>query len=98
MQRLVGFASASAENANHALGVGESDEYETLTLKNVLDNLHKEILGALLRNEQMNKAQGKVMGAMCFQIMEQLNWSFKLNNQGSSSGSGSGGFTTIETF
>mmetsp|Transcript_24503 Transcript_24503/g.50548 ORF Transcript_24503/g.50548 Transcript_24503/m.50548 type:complete len:1009 (-) Transcript_24503:944-3970(-) len=35
MQRLVGFAMASAENANHALGIGESDEYETLTLKNV---------------------------------------------------------------
>eukprot|EP00536_Pseudo-nitzschia_multiseries_P014530 jgi/Psemu1/262244/estExt_Genewise1Plus.C_7190027 len=35
MQRLVGFAMASAETANHALGIGESDEYETLTLKNV---------------------------------------------------------------
>ena len=35
MQRLVGFASATAEDANHALGVGESDEYETLVLKNV---------------------------------------------------------------
>jgi len=35
MQRLVGFAEASAQDANHALGVGESDEYELLTLKNV---------------------------------------------------------------
>eukprot|EP00529_Nitzschia_sp_RCC80_P009815 CAMPEP_0113461932 /NCGR_PEP_ID=MMETSP0014_2-20120614/11807_1 /TAXON_ID=2857 /ORGANISM="Nitzschia sp." /LENGTH=780 /DNA_ID=CAMNT_0000353731 /DNA_START=111 /DNA_END=2453 /DNA_ORIENTATION=+ /assembly_acc=CAM_ASM_000159 len=35
MQRLVGFANASSDNANHALGIGESDEYQTLTLKNV---------------------------------------------------------------
>lgn len=35
MQRLVGFAEANAKDANHALGVGESDEYELLTLKNI---------------------------------------------------------------
>ncbi|KAG7367043.1 TFIIH p62 subunit [Nitzschia inconspicua] len=35
MQRLVGFANSSNQEANHALGIGESDEYETLTLKNI---------------------------------------------------------------
>ena len=37
MRRLVGFAMASSENANHALGTGleESDDYEPLTLKNI---------------------------------------------------------------
>jgi transcription initiation factor TFIIH subunit 1 len=35
MQRLVGFANANSQDANHALGIGESDEYETLTLKNI---------------------------------------------------------------
>lgn len=35
MQRLVGFANASSQQANHALGMGDSDEYETLTLKNI---------------------------------------------------------------
>jgi transcription initiation factor TFIIH subunit 1 len=35
MQRLVGFANSSSESANHALGIGESDDYETLTLKNI---------------------------------------------------------------
>jgi transcription initiation factor TFIIH subunit 1 len=35
MQRLVGFANASSDTANHALGIGESDEYETLKLKNI---------------------------------------------------------------
>lgn len=37
MQRLVGFAMASAKDANHALGIGlaESDEYEPLSLSNV---------------------------------------------------------------
>ena len=34
MQRLVGFANASSDSANHALGIGDSDEYQTLTLKN----------------------------------------------------------------
>lgn len=35
MQRLVGFANSSSQEANHALGIGESDEYEILTLKNI---------------------------------------------------------------
>ena len=35
MQRLVGFANAEDGEANHALGMGETDEYEKLTLKNV---------------------------------------------------------------
>ncbi|VEU33800.1 unnamed protein product [Pseudo-nitzschia multistriata] len=35
MRRLVGFAEASEEQANHALGIGDSDDYEALTLKNV---------------------------------------------------------------
>eukprot|EP00980_Cylindrotheca_fusiformis_P022960 scaffold9951_cov146-Cylindrotheca_fusiformis.AAC.4 len=37
MQRLVGFAMASAQDANHALGIGleDSDDYEPLTLKNI---------------------------------------------------------------
>lgn len=35
MQRLVGFANSSSENANHAMGIGESDEYQILTLKNI---------------------------------------------------------------
>jgi transcription initiation factor TFIIH subunit 1 len=35
MQRLVGFANASSGEANHALGMGETDEYVKLTLKNI---------------------------------------------------------------
>lgn len=37
MQRLVGFAMSSVQDANHALGIGlaDSDEYEPLTLKNI---------------------------------------------------------------
>jgi transcription initiation factor TFIIH subunit 1 len=35
MQRLVGFANSRSLDANHALGIGESDEYETLTLNNI---------------------------------------------------------------
>lgn len=35
MQRLVGFANSVTVEANHALGFGESDEYETLVLKNI---------------------------------------------------------------
>ncbi|KAL3902715.1 MAG: hypothetical protein SGILL_010725, partial [Bacillariaceae sp.] len=35
MQRLVGFANAGDGEANHALGMGQTDEYEKLTLKNV---------------------------------------------------------------
>ena len=35
MQRLVGFAMASSQEANHALGIGlqDSDEYQPLELK-----------------------------------------------------------------
>jgi transcription initiation factor TFIIH subunit 1 len=37
MQKLVGFAMSSSEDANHALGIGlaDSDEYAPLTLKNI---------------------------------------------------------------
>ena len=246
MQRLVGFASASAEDANHALGVGESDEYEVLTLKNVdvyysnkgistdegtpedeeatlvqyaqlgklmvhktklmadalkkdsnnasqlddvfpppghgqqllkaltkkmledsktdadtlevvnslpvdfkkrlhsyfkrtsellrhfyglrrlteeasngvnsdnliaynqklkkivtgLETLFNEI-GDMRKEQEVTGTKGKIMGRMCFQIMDQLNYAFKCYREGThtgSSGSGSGGFTTIETF
>ncbi len=236
MRRLVGFASASAENANHALGVGESDEYEVLTLKNVdvyynksgsqtasaedaeatwkknaqfakymvgktksmadalkqsstttttqlddafpppghgrdllkaltkrmaqdsktdadtlevvnslpvdfkkrlhsyfrrtsellrhfyglrrlaeeaehsnvynqklkkivtgLETLYNEI-GNMRKEQEVTGTKGKIMGRMCFQIMEQLDWAFKCYRETGTSGSGSGGFTTIETF
>jgi len=242
MRRLVGFASASADNANHALGVGESDEYETLILKNVdvyynksgnqttsstedpevtrkknapfaqymvsktksmadalnqqnstttttatttqlddafpppahgkgllkaltqrmaqdsktdadtlevvnslpvdfkkrlhsyfrrtsellrhfyglrrlseeaehsnaynqklekivagLQTLYNEI-GDMRKEQEVTGTKGKIMGRMCFQIMEQLDWAFKCYRETGTSGSGSGGFTTIETF
>eukprot|EP00533_Pseudo-nitzschia_delicatissima_P007916 CAMPEP_0116085230 /NCGR_PEP_ID=MMETSP0327-20121206/4213_1 /TAXON_ID=44447 /ORGANISM="Pseudo-nitzschia delicatissima, Strain B596" /LENGTH=661 /DNA_ID=CAMNT_0003576205 /DNA_START=234 /DNA_END=2219 /DNA_ORIENTATION=- len=229
MRRLVGFASASAENANHALGVGESDEYQDLTLKNVdvyynnsssqnnqtaedtesereknaqfarymvgktnsmsenltttsdafpppghgrdllkaltkrmaqdsktdadtlevvnslpvdfkkrlhsyfrrtsellrhfyglkklaeeadhsnaynqklkkivtgLETLYNEI-GDMRKEQEVTGTKGKIMGRMCFQIMEQLDWAFKCYRETGTSGSGSGGFTTIETF
>ena len=41
--------------------------------------------------------KGKTMRKMCFQIMEQLDWAFKLYREGTGSG-GSGGFVTIEEF
>mmetsp|Transcript_25370 Transcript_25370/g.59413 ORF Transcript_25370/g.59413 Transcript_25370/m.59413 type:complete len:727 (-) Transcript_25370:277-2457(-) len=62
-----------------------------------LETLYNEI-GGLRREQEVTGTKGKIMGRMCFQIMEQLDWAFKCYREGTHSGSSSGGFTTIETF
>jgi len=72
MQRLVGFAMASAETANHALGIGESDEYETLTLKNVDVYYNKgNQNGAAAGDQKQMEAAKRKQNAMFANLMNQ---------------------------
>ncbi|OEU21693.1 hypothetical protein FRACYDRAFT_178730, partial [Fragilariopsis cylindrus CCMP1102] len=61
-----------------------------------LETLYNEI-GDMRKEQEVTGFQGKTMGRMCFQIMEQLDWAFKLYREGTGSGGG-GGFVTIEDF
>jgi transcription initiation factor TFIIH subunit 1 len=61
-----------------------------------LETLYNEI-GDMRKEQEVTGFQGKTMGRMCFQIMEQLDWAFKLYREGTGSGGG-GGFVTIEEF
>jgi transcription initiation factor TFIIH subunit 1 len=79
-----------------------SDAYNQKLKKIVtgLETLYNEI-GDMRKEQEVTGTKGKIMGRMCFQIMEQLDWAFKCYREGThtgSSGSSSGGFTTIETF
>ena len=82
-------------------GNEDSNAYKQKLQKIVtgLETLYNEI-GDMRKEQQVTGTKGKVMGAMCYQIMEQLDWAFKCYREGTHNGSGgsSGGFTTIETF
>lgn len=82
---------------------GQPSNAYNLKLKKIvtgLQTLYNEI-GDMRKEQEVTGTKGKIMGRMCFQIMEQLDWAFKCYREGThtgSSGSSSGGFTTIETF
>ena len=89
-------------NGNSNSDAQHSNAYNQKLKKIVtgLTTLYNEI-GEMRKQQEVTGTKGKIMGRMCFQIMEQLDWAFKCYREGTntgSSGSSSGGFTTIETF
>ena len=91
-------ANANNENGDDA----NANAYKQKLQKIVtgLQTLYNEI-GDMRKEQEVTGTKGKIMGRMCFQIMEQLDWAFKCYREGThsgSSGSSSGGFTTVETF
>jgi transcription initiation factor TFIIH subunit 1 len=97
----------AANNGNGNDNGGSSSDQHSIAynqkLKKIvtgLETLYNEI-GDMRKQQEVTGTKGKIMGRMCFQIMEQLDWAFKCYREGTntgSSGSSSGGFTTIETF
>jgi len=59
------------------------------TVYREMDDMRKE--------QEATGTTGETMRKMCLQIMDQLDWAFKLHREGSGSGGG-GGFVTIEEF
>lgn len=113
-KRLHGYFRRTSELLRHFFGLRklaqESEEangkhsnaYQQKLKKIVtgLQTLYNEI-GEMRKEQEVTGEKGKIMGRMCFQIMEQLDWAFKCYREGTqtgASGSSSGGFTTIETF
>jgi len=91
-------AAAAGDSTNNTNSNSGSVVYNQKLKKIVkgLETLYNEI-GAMRKEQEVTGFQGKTMGRMCFQIMEQLDWAFKLYREGTGSG-GSGGFVTIEEF
>ena len=89
----------SNSNSNSGSGSGSSGIYHQKLKKIVkgLETLYNEI-GEMRKEQEVTGVQGKTMGRMCFQIMEQLDWAFKLYREGTVGSGGSGGFVTIEEF
>lgn len=61
-----------------------------------MENVYREM--DEMRKEQKETGTGQIMGKMWLQVMNQLDWAFKLHREGTGSGGGGGGFVTIEEF
>lgn len=61
----------------------------------VMETVYREMEGIRKGLEQTET--GEIMRKMCLQIMDQLDWAFKLHREGMGGGGG-GGFVTIEEF
>ena len=61
----------------------------------VMETVYREMEG--IRKGLETTETGEIMRKMCLQIMDQLDWAFKLHREGSGGGGG-GGFVTIEEF
>ena len=61
----------------------------------VMETVYREMEG--IRKGLETTETGEIMRKMCLQIMDQLDWAFKLH-RGGSGGGGGGGFVTIEEF
>jgi transcription initiation factor TFIIH subunit 1 len=74
MQRLVGFANSDSQDANHALGMGESDEYEILTLKNIeVYHSGQPSLAAAPQDKEEEEAIRKKNGIFASSIVSKMN-------------------------
>jgi transcription initiation factor TFIIH subunit 1 len=61
-----------------------------------METVYREMDGMRKELESTGE-KGEIMRKMCLQIMDQLDWAFKLNREGTGVGGG-GGFVTIEDF
>jgi transcription initiation factor TFIIH subunit 1 len=61
-----------------------------------METVYRE-MDEMRKEQEATGRTGETMRKMCLQIMDQLDWAFKLHREGTGSGGG-GGFVTIEEF
>jgi transcription initiation factor TFIIH subunit 1 len=74
-------------------GATESSQLKLTRIVKGLEVVYREI--EVMRKEQPPTEMGEIMRKMCLPIMDQLDWAFQLNREGSGAGA-SGGFVTVE--
>jgi transcription initiation factor TFIIH subunit 1 len=103
-KRLHSYFRRSSELLRHFFGLrrltessNENGAYNQKLQKIVtgMENVYREM--DEMRKEQKETNAGQIMGKMWLQVMNQLDWAFKLHREGTGSGGG-GGFVTIEEF
>jgi transcription initiation factor TFIIH subunit 1 len=102
-KRLHSYFRRSSEVLRHFFGLRELAEssqgaYNQKLQKIVtgMETVYREMDGMRKELESTGET-GETMCKMCLQIMDQLDWAFKLHREGTGGGGG-GGFVTIEEF
>ena len=102
-KRLQSYFRRSSELLRHFFGLrrlvdAQGNNAHSQKLKRIvqgMETVYREMEGMRRTLEQTET--GEIMRKMCLQIMDQLDWAFKLHREGSGVGGG-GGFVTIEEF
>jgi transcription initiation factor TFIIH subunit 1 len=102
-KRLQSYFRRSSELLRHFFGLrrlvdAQGNNTHSQKLKRIvqgMETVYREMEGMRRTLEQTET--GEIMRKMCLQIMDQLDWAFKLHREGSGGGGG-GGFVTIEEF
>jgi transcription initiation factor TFIIH subunit 1 len=99
LKRLQSYFRRSSELLRHFFGLRQLPEHanseKMARIVQGMETVYKEVDG--MRKELPQSELGEVMRKMCFPIMVQLDWAFKLRREGSGVSTGrSGGFVTVE--
>ena len=101
-KRLHSFFRRSSELLRHFFGLrrlelqGNSGSY-SMKLKRIVEGMesfYREM--EVMRKEFPQTETGELMRKMCLPIMDQLDWAFKLDREGTGGAGGGGGFVTVE--
>ena len=96
LRHFFGVRKLVEESKNSGSGVDPHSNDKLKKIVTGMETVYREMND--MRNEVTATGEaGETMRKMCLQIMDQLDWAFKLHREGSGTGGG-GGFVTIESF